>query len=384
MKIFLQLVMMGSVIVGMIISKVNADETSSSINDARPDQMKIIVDVWPKEFQEYDCYYVVFSVENLSTEPIMVYPHDWFDSFYYDASESPRIKHRIPGIPYTRFSPGSGVGGGHKMLLRGNRVAFGNVVVLPSEIRTVVSDRYIAEPGDTTSQKLREQKSIIYPVTISNLDEKYLPCFQQPFPEFKVTLRSDEERLLLSNFLHRNNDTIGWPVVTTQKGTFSLFNFFTAMQFGIASHVRARELPTLAAWQEFEEKLSPGTFRDEIRLGCLQVQWLDGQEETALDELREWFAEMHPIQSMTLAASLCLPEGQEEEWEKEPISDAGFVYMPTYFVPKEEVEAHREASRKAWVESQQHYRAMRRAFDEVVRPYNTLPKRKLREKSELE
>jgi len=148
--------------------------------------------------------------------------------------------------------------------------------------------------------------------------------------------------------------------------------FFPVKELDIRQH---DSLPDISAWKAFEEKLSPGTFRDEIRLGRIQVQYLDGQEEEALDELREWFAKMEPIQSTVLAASLCLPEGLEKVSEK----DMKFMFI-IELVASADKETYMEARREA----HKHYMAMRRAFDKVVRPYNTLPKRKLREKSEFE
>lgn len=380
--------MTACVIGGVCFSTIKAEETASPpINDARPDQIKITLDVWPKEIQEYDCYYVVFSVENLSTEPIRVNAHDWFDTSKY---KDPKPL----GIPIANFSisryehSGRGylgsTGGTGFMRYKGNRVVLGNTVVFPGETRAILSDRYEATPGGELPQILKEKKSVNYSVDITNLGEKYLSCFQQPFPEFKVTMRPDEERRFLDRFFSLSNDNFGQSQVTTKKGVFGPAAFSPLIfAFGYQRNPD-RELSTLADWVAIEEKFQPGTLCDEIRLGRLQVQWLDGQDEAALNELREWFAEMEPIQSMTLAASLCLPEGQAEEWENVPVSDEGFVYMPTFFVPKEEVEAHRESSRKAFIESQKHYREMRLAIDDVVRPYNTLPKRKLLEKSEFE
>ena len=385
MKIVLLVIMMAYAISGMCFSTINADETATSlVNDTRPDQMEIIVDVWPKNILSGDCVYVLFYVKNKSQDVLAVQPIDFFDNVVPVGRG-----YRNTDYPYYLLTGGGGWGEFFRFSFN---IDVDVTMVPPDETRLVFTDIYvtpnrIAEPvyTDDGGHIMRELVEEPAELTVANFADKYIASVQQPWPIFYVTKRP--EWRLVGPFLKGGSGQFHFPQkgwVKTVSGGYTLEQFLPPLNLIWVGTHYGTNLPDLSAWQDFEKKLSSGTLRDMFRLGRLQVQYLDGERETALNELRGWFAEMEPIQSMTLAASLCLPEGQAEEWEKEPVSDAGFVYMPTYFVPKEEVEAHREASRKDWVESQQHYRAMRRAFDEVVRPYNTLPKRTLREKSELE
>jgi hypothetical protein len=215
---------------------------------------------------------------------------------------------------------------------------------------------------------------------IDNFAEKFIPCVQKPWPTLHVNVRpTQEERKLIDPFLQGMGGQFHVPKrgrVETTSGIFTMQQFLPPLDLIWIHH--DRNLPNLFAWRTFEAKLSPGTFRDMIRLGRIQVQYLDGHEETALDELRGWFAKMEPIQSTVLAASFCLPEGLEVESE----NDRRFMFISTWFTFT--ADGQEIIQLEAYQKSHRYYMAMRRAIDEVVRPYNTLPKRKLREKSEPE
>jgi len=61
---------------------------------------------------------------------------------------------------------------------------------------------------------------------------------------------------------------------------------------------------TWQGWQELEEKVTPSTMRDEIRLTRILIQYCDTNDEKVLEELKEWFADMNEIQRECMAKSL--------------------------------------------------------------------------------
>ena len=350
------------VIVMILISNVGATESQDNMDERIVDsnQMLIHIDVWPKEILEGDCYYVTFAVENKSDHPVIVSPHDLFETFSYDGSQIPYIKNRIPGTPMARFTGNSDYGS--FAFTEARRVHLNDVAIKPKMTQTIFAERFIALINYGHMKRLEKSINDPFLVEIVNFSEEYKTCVQSPPPSFQISERAEAESKLIYDFLHCNMDVFGWPSVRTQCGNFSLFLFFTPTKFGALQHTRNRELPTLSAWREFEAKLSLGTLRDEIRLGRIQVQYLDGDKEAALNELREWFAVMEPIQSMTLAASLCLPEGVNSE------NESRLMFYGVMNQPEDEA-----------LECRKHYMAMRREIDKIASPYNTLPRRKLRE-----
>jgi hypothetical protein len=53
---------------------------------------------------------------------------------------------------------------------------------------------------------------------------------------------------------------------------------------------------TWQGWKELEERITPSTMRDEIRLTRIFIQYCDTKDESVLEELREWFVEMNEVQ----------------------------------------------------------------------------------------
>ena len=335
-------------------------ETTSMPEPTNPKQIKIILDVWPKQILNGDCYYVTFAVENKSDRPIIVSPHDLFETFSYDGSQIPYVKNKISGIPMARFT---GNGSHGSLDFPETRwINIENVTIEPKTSLIVFAERFIALINHGHMKRLEKSINDPFLVEIVNFSEEHKACVQSPPPSFQISERAETESKLIYDFLHCNMDVLGWPMVKTKSGYYSLFVFFTVQRFGPLQHTRNRDLPTLSAWREFEAKLSPGTLRDEIRLGRIQVQYLDGDKEAALNELRDWFAVMEPIQSMTLAASLCLPEGVNSE------NESRIMFYGVMNQPEDEA-----------LECRKHFMAMRREIDKIVAQYNTLPKRKLRE-----
>jgi len=353
----------------VIFSTVLADEVAdSAINVMSPDQIEIIVDVWPKNILSGDCVYVLFYVKNKSSEVLAIQPIDFFDNITRAGTG-----YRATGYPYYRFM---GDGGWGEFFRFSPRIEVDVTMISPGESCMVFTDIYvtpnrIAKPiyTDDGGHIMRELVEEPVELTVANFADKYVSSVQQPWPILRVTKRPEWQ--LVEPFLLGTGGTFhipqkGW--VETASGGYTVEQFLPPLDLiWIGSH-----LPDLSTWKAFEEKLSPGTLRDMFRLGRLQVQYLDGEQKAALDELRDWFAEMETIQSTVLAASLCLPKGLEEESE----NDTRFMFiLPFLFVD----ETTKKAKSEAYHEAHKHYMAMRRTFDKIVLPYNTLPARKLRE-----
>ena len=338
-------------------------ETGNTLTpeNVNPEQIKIILDVWPKEILAGDCYYVTYFVQNQTNQPLNISPHDLFKSYLFSMDGGFHITkiHDIPGFPTTTF-------GGHSEIMGAfssetvRNIELGNCTIPPHEKRVIHVDRYIAQ---VTEKYLAERKNhnTAHEIKITAIGDKYKNCVENIFLGIHVQFREPEEKQLVEKLLayHTNRG----DKVKTTSGTYNNNFFFMAKRIPAAATNTNENLPNLSAWREFEEKLSPGTLRDEIRLGRIQVQYLDGEKEAALNELRDWFAEMEPIQSMTLAAGLCLPEGVDPEDESQSLMFYGVMNQPE----EEALECHK------------HYMAMRREIDKIVSPYNTLPRRKLRD-----
>ena len=324
-----------------------------------PDEMKISYEVWPKEILSDDCYYITYIVENCSDQPLNVSVHDLFKSSLLSMDGGFHVTkiHYIPGYPVATFGGYAGVSGTFAST-EVRTIEQGSCTIPPGEKRVVHADLYIGRVSEEFLEKHKDEDGI-FEVKITIIEGKYKYCLEKTNPKIHVLPRTTEEKQLIDDFLAYHKNYIGGYTTSTKCGVYNMDIFFLAKRIPVFPRTD-KNLSTLSAWREFEAKLSPGTLRDEIRLGRIQVQYLDGDKEAALNELREWFAVMEPIQSMTLAASLCLPEGLEEE------SDKDELFKPVGTL-KDEPEAHK------------HYMAMRREIDKIVASYNTLPKRKLRE-----
>ena len=80
----------------VIFSTVLADEVAdSAINVMSPDQMEIIVDVWPKNILSGDCVYVLFYVKNKSSGLLAIQPTEFFDNVIRVGTGF-----RVTGYPY--------------------------------------------------------------------------------------------------------------------------------------------------------------------------------------------------------------------------------------------------------------------------------------------
>jgi hypothetical protein len=62
--------------------------------------------------------------------------------------------------------------------------------------------------------------------------------------------------------------------------------------------------PTAAEWREFEEKLTPGTLRNHIRMICTLVEIAQDENKEKrkqmFDEMLEWINELHPFEKESL------------------------------------------------------------------------------------
>ena len=364
------------VIVMILISNVGATESQDNMDEESIDsnQMLIHIDVWPKEILTGDCIYILFSVENKSQDILTIQPIEFFDNSLLRHDKSTPSIVKFPDYPSFNFIGNQAWG---EFRCFASQVDPGIVTIQPGETLPVFTEIYAKtnggiyfiqnEKGEYVQRTVGEEPLVL---RVVNFAEKYASCVQLPWPTLNMNIRPrQEESVLVTRFLH--NSSFGYIIrggkfgnygmVETASGIFTMQLFVPPIDLYVYHNDnKDKNLPTLSAWREFEAKLSPGTLRDEIRLGRIQVQYLDGDKEAALNELREWFAVMEPIQSMTLAASLCLPEGLEEE------SDKDELFKPVGTL-KDEPEAHK------------HFMVMRREIDKIVAQYNILPKRKIRE-----
>lgn len=375
---------MGSVTTGTMFT-LKADD----VNDNLADQMEIIVDVWPKDIFSGDLVYALFSVKNKTHDVLEIQPLEFFVNSYQAPYVSDSVKTSPPGYPKYSLvhETGSEFRRYFSMQRDGTTVRFvpirepGVVTLQPGETRLVLTDTLVTKPnkfvttvtdeGECVSQNTEEEPVVVF--CVENFTEEYVPCVRLPWPTLNVNQRPSQNERILIRGLHGYIDfNMGFGRVETASGVFTMKTFLPLLPFSTIGADSKENLPNLSAWKAFEEKLSPGTFRDMIRIARIQIQYLDGEQETALDELREWFAKMEPIQSTVLAASLCLPEGYGEKEPVERELKPGFTHSYMMGYPT-------VGSWENLLAAYRHEMAMRRAIDEVVRPYNTLPNRKMRD-----
>jgi len=325
-------------------------------------KMKIITDVFPKEVFEDDAFYIILSVKNLSPKPITIGVHDLFENYVFSAkgnieNMSAKI---IPGFPTVILNNKTIFGSYSSQTCR--NIEIGNVTISPGHCQYVFADKFIALAShNNNSDFIKENAQCGIKILV--FAKKYKNYIQNQSLTIHIKQRYEKEKVFIEKlFPNQSHQTVNYDKIETLKGNFLLHQFWQLTEANGQGRLQ-HPLRNLSEWQTFENILSPGTLRDEIRLGRIQVQYLDGDEK-ALDELKDWFAVMSPIQRMVLVASLALPEGLDSE-EKEQI----FVYGYTQSLDEEKYKNFKN------------YMAMRREIDKIVQPYNTLPKRKMREKS---
>jgi len=61
---------------------------------------------------------------------------------------------------------------------------------------------------------------------------------------------------------------------------------------------------TWRGWKDLEERISPSTMRDEIRLTRMLIQYCDTKDKKVLEDLKEWFANMNEVQRIVMAKNV--------------------------------------------------------------------------------
>jgi len=321
-------------------------------------QIEIQLDVWPKILYYGDYYFVSFTVKNLSLNAVSISPHDLFENWGYHGNN----KVAFPGVPEACLVRNTSFGI-NTPFQEGLSVDLGYSSIPPREERIVCIAQFLADfKGQSAEWKKLENGPGTYDINIVNFSEKVKNRVVQPLPAFQVKARPlREEERIIENFLHANNDVYGFNEIETKSGVFDINQVFYADQFSELSYTPERNLRNLSQWVEFEKSLTPGTFRDEIRLARMQVQYLDTKDDKILKELSDWFTKMPDIQRITYAANLCLPlppKGQSID---------KFLDILVY---REGGETQRNFSNK-----RKSYFNMRKKFEETTTMYNILPQR---------
>ena len=157
------------------------------------------------------------------------------------------------------------------------------------------------------------------------INNGFLPGASGLALEVTIKLRNEEEMAMIEQWYHdtpkeffpeiyqqasRGNSIIKIPGegIFRQRRRGELLNVDDRLWHCMALGNRYPGEPnipkTWQGWKELEERITPSTMRDEIRLTRILFQYCETEDKEVLNELKEWFAGMNEVQRTCMAKSI--------------------------------------------------------------------------------
>jgi hypothetical protein len=276
----------------------------------------ISYEVYPFNLQYGDCYFVSFCVKNISDQEVVLAPNDLFVVDTIDVKTFSRIK--VKGLPIcTLEQPNTDWAGTFDInLMLGN---MGKIIIVPKEKKIVHVDRYLAFANNEDKPAWLSQSIEVH---IKYFAPEFAKKIQHPLPIINISPRINKDEI---TFIKRGYPILGqyhFPeLIRTSIGLLQLPDIFRVgnpLHFG---------LPTWKDWKTKEDSFSEGTFRDEMTLSRIILQYIDTHDPLVLKELQEWFDTLHDVQRISYSRTFrsllfrditpwLIGKGREEEISK--------------------------------------------------------------------
>ena len=280
----------------LLVQAEDAEQLKTSVEIKPPSgkeaQIAITCDFYPKTLTVGEILYVQLDMKNISREP--------FEYFYFRSSryflqdaEKTAVQRRGERLDGKGFSS----------------AAHGHISFFPPDDPMIPYNKHTLQPGGT--------------ITI-----KFLPCFVPSAGESGIPTSAwnapiltwndvSEERVLIFSFDFGTSSTPiskdEPPVQISQELKFKqrpkeelqLIKEWSEKTNNFSSRLvffnnRMTEYFTVAQWREFEEKLTPGTLRNYIRVNRTIVEIAQdenkGKRQELFNEMLKWFDTLHPLE----------------------------------------------------------------------------------------
>jgi hypothetical protein len=252
--------------------------------------LDVSYEVYPPDLQYGDCYFVSFYVKNNSDQDVMLSSNDLFVIDMINVKTFSRTK--VKGLPVcTLEQPGTDWTGTFEANLM-----LGEIIIVSKEKKLVHVDRYLAFTKNEDKPSWLSQPS---EVRVKYFAPEFDKKLQYPLPTINVSPRNSEDEITL---LIRGYPILGqyhFPeLLQTSIGLLKLPDIF---RVGNPLHF---DLPTWKDWKTKEDSFSKGTFRDEITLTRIILQYVDTQDSLVLKEIQDWFDTLPDVQRISYSRTL--------------------------------------------------------------------------------
>ena len=258
--------------------------------------IEITYKVWPEEIQYGDAFFLSVYVTNISEEPVSFSISDLFI-----------IKGRsLSGEAVRLFGrPDCGTRVGNTSFYYyfahpGYSRKLPTIEIQPNETKRVHIEHFSHNVRIRDGSKLRAP-GLVNVRIINFHPELFLPS-QPEEPTIRILPRKIKSEEGLIDRFHMPNGTPLRPPgarFDTSVGHLPIGLVFTLGAISQPPGTFQREEDVIYDWQgmkTLEQGFSAGTYRDELRLGRIILQYVDTNDPLVLKELGDWFSEMPEVQ----------------------------------------------------------------------------------------